>query len=81
MKKTKRKSLSKRLSENIFNRIHQDMGSASMCWSKIKKAGIFDAKKAGEIAFELCHFIADEMDKVNWEKHLKEELEKKLDKV
>jgi len=54
-----RKSLSERLPEYVFNRIHQDIGQASMCWEHPEKAGVFDAKQAGEIAFELCHFFAD----------------------
>ena len=58
-----RKPLSERLPEHIFERIYQDIGQASMCWENIGKAGVFDAKKAGEIAFELCHFIADVIDK------------------
>lgn len=57
--KDNRKPLSERLPEHIFKRIHEDIGQASMCWSNIDEAGEFDAKKAGEIAFELCHFIAD----------------------
>ena len=47
----------------IKERIYQDIGQASMCWENIGKAGVFDAKKAGEIAFELYHFIADVIDK------------------
>ena len=30
-----------------------------MCWENIDEAGTFDATKAADIAFELCHFIAD----------------------
>ena len=44
-------SLSKRLSKNIFDRIHSDIGKAS----KVNESSI--------IAFNLCHFIADELDK------------------
>jgi len=58
-KKDKRKPLSERLPESVFNRIHFDIGQASMCWEHPEKAGVFDAKKAGDVAFELCHFIAD----------------------
>ena len=63
MTKDNRKSLSERLPEQVFERIHQAIGQASMCWERPEKAGVFDAKKAGEIAFELCHFIADEVNK------------------
>lgn len=62
MSKDNRKPLSERLPEYVFNRIHQDIGQASMCWGNIDKAGVFDAKKAADIAFELCHFIADILD-------------------
>ena len=61
--KDNRKPLSERLPKHVFERIHQDIGQASMCWENIDKAGVFDAKKAGEISFELCHFIADVIDK------------------
>lgn len=44
-------SLSERLPENIFNRIHSDIAKAS------KK------NRPSIIAFNLCHFIADELDK------------------
>ena len=47
--------LSKRLPESIFNRIHADIGMASKCADLPNEAGI--------IAFNLCHFIADELDK------------------
>ena len=33
------KPLSERLPEYIFSRIHQDIGSASMCWDYSEKAG------------------------------------------
>ena len=56
------KELSKRLPENVFNRIHEDIGQASMCWDRIEKAGIFHSEKASKIAFDLCHFIANELE-------------------
>lgn len=58
-KKNSRKSLAVRLPKHVFKRIHQDIGQASMCWEHPEKAGVFDAKKAADIAFELCHFVAD----------------------
>jgi hypothetical protein len=61
-KKDNRKPLSERLPERIFSRIHQDIGQASMCWEYPEKAGVLDAKKAADIAFELCHFVADLID-------------------
>jgi hypothetical protein len=57
-----RKSLNKRIPEHIFSRIHEDIGEASMCWDKIP-TGVFDSTNAGRIAFNLCHFVADEIDK------------------
>jgi hypothetical protein len=53
--------LSDRLSERIFNRVHQDIGQASMCWKETPH-GVFDSEQAGDIAFNLCHYIADELD-------------------
>lgn len=43
-------SLSERLPEGVFDRIHQDIGKASMCWTD---------EAVGEIAYELCNFVAD----------------------
>jgi hypothetical protein len=60
-----RKPLSERLPERIFERVHQDIGQASMCWKHPDKAGTFDADAASDIAFELCHFIADELEKAS----------------
>lgn len=54
-----RKALNERLPHEVFNRIHQDIGAASMCWSNIEGAGTFEVEKASEIAFELCHYVAD----------------------
>ena len=60
----KEKALSERLPEHIFNRIHQDIGEASTCWTNLDGAGTFEAEHASKIAFNLCHFVADELDKV-----------------
>lgn len=61
--KPKNKSISEGLPQHIFQRVHEDIGQASMCWSKVEKAGIFNAKEAGNIALELCKFIAGELEK------------------
>lgn len=58
-------SLGDRLPANIFSRIHQDIGAASMCWTEIEKAGVFKSEEASAIAFNLCQFIADELKKVD----------------
>jgi hypothetical protein len=60
---TEQKALSERLPENIFTEIHQAIGQASVCW----KGDVFDAEQASQVAFNLCHFIADEMDKIQVE--------------
>ena len=57
-----RPALSNRLPEKVFDRIHQDVGSASMCWERPEGAGTFDAMHASNIAFELCHYVADLLD-------------------
>ena len=56
------KSLSERLPEEIYTRIHQDIGQASMCWENIEGAGTFESEQASKIAFELCHYIADKLE-------------------
>jgi len=56
------KSLSERIPEHLFSRVHQDIGEASLCWTDIP-LGIFDAERASKIAFDLCHFIADELER------------------
>jgi len=58
------KPLSERLPEHIFDRIYQDIGEASTCWDNLSGAGTFDATHASRIAFNLCHIIADELDKL-----------------
>ena len=59
------KSLSERLPEEIFDRVHQDIGEASTCWTKLEGAGTFDSEHASKIAFNLCHFIADKLDEAD----------------
>ena len=66
MEKTKKDAqpLSERLPEHIFSRIYQDIGQASMCWDFPEKAGVFHSDVASTIAFNLCQFIADELENV-----------------
>ena len=52
------KPLSERLPEHVSEQIYQYIGQASTCWELPENAGIFHAKEAADIAFELCHFIA-----------------------
>jgi hypothetical protein len=61
-----RKPLSERLPEHLYSAIFQAIGQATMCWEHVDRAGIFDANQASEIAFELCHTVADELDKHRW---------------
>jgi len=56
------RSLSERIPEYIFSRVHQDIGEASMCWHE-PPLGIYDTARASKIAFDLCHFIADELER------------------
>lgn len=46
-----------KLPENIFTKIHETVGSASMCWTNIKGAGEFRSELASEVAQELCDYI------------------------
>ena len=48
-------SLAERLSENIFNRIHFDIAKST------------STEESSKIAFNLCHFIADELEKTRFE--------------
>ena len=75
--KDERKVLSERLPVYVLFRIERDIGQASRCWESIGKAGVFDAQKAGDIAFELCHFIADF---VELKEKMKSNIEKRLDR-
>ena len=65
--KALRKPLSERLPEDVFNKLHQVVGEASMCWTDVYHAGHFQADVAGNIAFELCHYVADLLDEVREE--------------
>lgn len=56
--------LSELLPERIFNRIHEDIGEASTCWTNLEGAGTFDAEHASKIAYNLCCFIVGEMEKI-----------------
>jgi hypothetical protein len=57
-----RPALSERMSAGLFYAVHQAVGNASMCWDNIGGAGTFEVTQASEIAFELCHLIADEIE-------------------
>jgi hypothetical protein len=58
-----KKSLCGRLPELIFSRIHQDIGRASMCWEHPEQAGRFLCEVASNIAYDLCIFVAEELEK------------------
>jgi hypothetical protein len=60
--KMRSNSLSERLPEDIYTRVYQDIGEASMCWENIEGAGTFESEQASKIAFELCHYIADKLE-------------------
>ena len=55
--------LNERLSEELFSAIHQAIGQASTCWSNLEGAGMYESNRASEIAFNLCHLVADEIEK------------------
>lgn len=54
--------VSERMSEKLFSAVHQAVRKASLCWSNVDGAGNYDACLAADIAFDLCHMIADEID-------------------
>lgn len=60
----KRKCLDERLPKHIIWRIERDICRASRCWELPYKAGIFDYAQAGNIAFDLCHHIADYVEEI-----------------
>ena len=53
-------AMNKRLPENVISEIYQSTGQASGCIGE----RVIDDERAGEIATNLCYFIADEMDKM-----------------
>lgn len=59
-----KKALSERIPEHVFSKIHQAIAEASTYWTALDCAGAFEANRCSKIAFELCHFVADELDKV-----------------
>ena len=56
-------SLSERLPEEIFNRIHEDAGKFMTSW-KNTEVGEYDYIYAADVALELCRFIADQREEV-----------------
>lgn len=58
-----------RLPSDIFHRIHEDIGAASMCWNPKPSKQIFDSERASKIAFDLCHFIADKLDEARGQEY------------
>lgn len=60
------KAMNKRLPENVISEIYQSIEQARLinavcgCIGE----GVIDDERAGEIATNLCYFIADEMDKM-----------------
>jgi len=62
IKELEREALSERLPKEVVERVYEDIDAASMCWTDLINAGIFEADIAASIAFELCHYIADLMD-------------------
>lgn len=56
---TKKQSLSEILPESIFNKVHECIGQASMCWENIEAAGVFKSEMALKIAEDLLWSIAE----------------------
>ncbi len=67
------KALSERLPEEIFNKIHEKISQAVVCGSKP-----YDLDTAANVAFDLCHLVASELDKLREESFARYELIKRL---
>jgi hypothetical protein len=52
-----------KLNKETREKIFESIGSASMCWEHVDKAGVFDSTTACTIGEDLCSFIADEIEK------------------
>lgn len=62
--------LKERLAKAIIERIHEDIGTASMCWNPRPGKQIFDSESAGAVALNLCNFIADKLEEARKEANL-----------
>lgn len=58
------KPLSHRISSELYHKIFDSIGAASMAWNPRPSNEVFDSELATEIAVELCLFVADEIEKV-----------------
>lgn len=58
------KPLSHRISSELYHKIFESIGAASMAWNPRPNNEVFDAELASKIAAELCLFVADEIEKV-----------------
>lgn len=58
-----KKSISERMSSSLFHLVYETVGAASTCWEKPEFAGIFNDKRASELAHQLCEAVADELHK------------------
>lgn len=54
--------LNYRITSDVYHRIFEDIGQASMCWEPRPSHEVFKADEAANIAADLCHFIADALD-------------------
>ena len=59
-----REPLSKRLSPEVYSTLHQMVGAALGCWTDVEHAGCFQVVRAADVAFELCHYVADLLEEV-----------------
>lgn len=58
------KPLSHRISSELYHKIFESIGAASMAWNPRPSNEVFDSELASKIAVELCLFVADEFEKV-----------------
>jgi hypothetical protein len=57
------KPLNHRISSEVYHRIHELVGEATMCWNPRPSENVFDSELASDVAVRLCLLFADELEK------------------
>ncbi len=59
----KERPLCFRVSSEIYHKVWESVGAASMCWTPTPSTEVFDCERASNIAVELLFAIANELEK------------------